>query len=152
MLFMDTLTDRMARLRDVSERTRDNLDTARHKAGDLIATTRERGSATIDDTREQAQRAAQETSRVIQDNPIATIAMAAAAGAVFGALLPQIGLVSAAGKVARGAARTVRKGGPAQLVLSGLRDIGRLGRRSAPDLIEAADEPAADTNGAETAD
>ena len=150
MLFMDTLTDRMARFRDASERTRDNLETARQKAGDLVATTRKRGSATIDDTREQAQRAARETSRLIQDNPIATIAMAAATGAVFGALLPQIGLAAGAGKVARGAARTVRKGGPAQLLLSGLRDIGRLSRRRAPDPVEPADAPASD--GAETAD
>lgn len=98
---------------------------------DVIAATKEKGEAVIDDTREKTYRAAAETNRLFQEHPIAAVAAAAAAGAVLSIFLPRVAIAAKAGQVAGRALKAAIASEAAQAVVAGLRDSQRNAVRSA---------------------
>lgn len=127
-------------LREAGERALAGLDQARRKATDVLAATRDKGEAMIDDTREKSYRAAAETNRLFNEHPIAAVAAAAAAGAIFGIFMPRIGIATTAARMARRAVKAAVATEAAQLLVS---SVGQAGRTSLP-----APAPAAQTRAA----
>ncbi|OJY60815.1 MAG: hypothetical protein BGP16_06955 [Sphingobium sp. 66-54] len=106
----------------VTIRARVGIDEARKTAGKALATTRRKGEALIDDTREKSFRAAAETNRLFYEHPVTAVAAAAAAGAILGIFLPRIALAGKASRIAAQAAKLAIASETAQAVLLGLKD------------------------------
>jgi ElaB/YqjD/DUF883 family membrane-anchored ribosome-binding protein len=105
----------------VLDDTREGLAQARRKGGEIVNATREKGEAVIDDAREKSMRAAAETNRLFQEHPIAAVAAAAAAGAVVGIFLPRLNIASRAGKLAGQAIKAAATSETTQRLLAGTR-------------------------------
>jgi len=106
----------------VAIRARAGITEARKTAGKALATTRRKGEALIDDTREKSFRAAAETNRLFYEHPVTAVAAAAAAGAILGIFLPRLALAGKASRIAGQAARLAIASETAQTVLAGLKD------------------------------
>ena len=103
-------------------RTKAGLDQARQTAGRVIAASRAKGEAVIEDTREKSFRAAAETNRLFQEHPVAAVAAAAAAGAILAIFLPQLAVASKAGAAAGKAGGIARRA----LQSSAAREAGQM--------------------------
>lgn len=106
----------------VATRARAGIEEARKTAGKALATTRRKGEALIDDTREKSFRAAAETNRLFYEHPVTAVAAAAAAGAILGIFLPRIAIAGKASRIAGQAAKLAIASETAQAVLLGLKD------------------------------
>jgi ElaB/YqjD/DUF883 family membrane-anchored ribosome-binding protein len=112
------------RMRELTGRARDTIDSARTAAGDALASTRARGEAVVDDARDKAYRAADETNRIFQEHPITAVAAAVAAGAVIGIFMPRLYLTTKARGVAGRAIKIAATAEAAQTMLSRLSSAG----------------------------
>jgi len=99
------------------------IEEARKAAGKALATTRRKGEALIEDTREKSFRAAAETNRLFYEHPVTAVAAAAAAGAVLGIFLPRLTIAGKAGRIAGRAAKLAVATETAQALLVGLKDV-----------------------------
>jgi len=106
----------------VTTRARAGIEEARKTAGKALATTRRKGEALIEDTREKSFRAAAETNRLFYEHPVTAVAAAAAAGAVLGIFLPRLTIAGKAGRIAGRAAKLAVATETAQALLVGLKD------------------------------
>lgn len=75
-------------------------NSVRQKVDSAIAVVRDKSDEIIADTREKSFRAANETTRIFQEHPIAAVAAAAAAGAVLAIFIPKFAVASQAGAAA----------------------------------------------------
>jgi ElaB/YqjD/DUF883 family membrane-anchored ribosome-binding protein len=123
-------------LRAAGERALSGIEDVQRKGRDVIAATREKGEALIDDTREKSYRAAAETNRLFQEHPIAALAAAAAAGAIVSIFIPRLAVGAKAGK----AIKAVVGSDVTQKLLSSVREAGR--RTPDRDAESAPDETA----------
>jgi ElaB/YqjD/DUF883 family membrane-anchored ribosome-binding protein len=112
------------RMRELTGRARETIDTARSAAGDALASTRAKGGAVVDDAREKAYRAADETNRIFQEHPITAVAAAVAAGAVIGIFMPRLYLTAKASGIAGRAIKIAATAEAAQTMISRLTSAG----------------------------
>lgn len=113
------------RMRELTGRARETIDSARAKAGETIEATKAKGEAAVSDVKDKAYRAADETNRIFQEHPITAVAAAVAAGAVAGIFLPRLHVTRRATALAGRAMKVAATAEAAQALLTRLTEAGQ---------------------------